>query len=138
MTRRVAKPVELLECEIQRDVIELYERVGCLVQPTQQSYRRGSRRNPGAIGIPDLYVFPPRIDTRPVLGFASVRLVRAPFWHETKTPSGVQSDMQAWWQYECEQRGVGYVLGGVGSALEYLRGLGLMASPSVSTRGQPA
>lgn len=130
MTRRAAKPVDpTLESDIQRDVIALYERVGCLVKPTQQSYRRGSRRNPGAIGIPDLYVFPPGLDTHPVPGFAHFRLTRAPFWHETKTTSGVQSDLQAWWQYECEQRGVGYVLGGEDAALAQLRAIGLLASP---------
>lgn len=130
---RPIAPIDLtLEREIQRDVIELYERVGCLVQPTQQSYRRGSRRNPGAIGIPDLYVFPPSLSTHSVPGFTSFGLMRKPFWHETKTPSGVQSDMQAWWQYECEQRGVGYVLGGTEAALEQLRSLGLIAAPGRS------
>ena len=125
MTRRAAKPADLtLEREIQREVIDLYERLGCLVQPTQQSYRRGSRRNPGAIGIPDLYVFPP---TGRGLRGNNSWLQEQPFWHETKTPSGAQSDMQAWWQYECEQRGIGYVLGGSEAAIEYARSIGLLA-----------
>src|SRR5260370_12605884 len=68
ISRRAAKPVDLtLEREIQRDVVELYERLGCIVMRTQQSFRRGSRRNPGTSGIPDLMVFPPILAGRGVL-----------------------------------------------------------------------
>lgn len=122
MTRRAAKPIDLtLEREVQRDVIKFYESLRCLVKPTSTGRRGGTRNAPG---MPDLYVFPPV--GRGLRGNNSW-LQEQPFWHETKTPSGVQSDMQAWWQYECEQRGVGYVLGGVEAAIAYARAIGLIA-----------
>lgn len=113
-------PIDLtLEREIQRDVIKFYESLRCLVKPTSTGRRGGTRNAPG---MPDLYVFPPYRDwpvERPEW--------RQPWWHESKTPRGVQSDLQAWWQYECEQRGVGYVLGGVEPAIAYARAIGLIA-----------
>lgn len=128
MSRRVAKPIDLtLERDIQRDVIELYERLGCIVMRTQQSFRRGSMRAPGTPGIPDLYVFPPGIDTAPVPGFAAFRATRAPFWHETKTPSGKQTKDQLTWQRLCEERGAHVIVGGTEAAIEYARTIGLIA-----------
>ena len=129
--KRAAKPVDLtLEREIQRDVIKLYESVGCIVMRTQQSFRRGSMRAPGTPGIPDLHVFPPCIDPRPVNDFPSFRMVRAPFWHETKTRSGKQTKEQRRWQELCRDRGVRVVVGGTEAALEQLRAVGLLSATS--------
>jgi hypothetical protein len=119
------KPVDLtLEREIQRDVIAFYESVRCLVKPTSGGRKNGTRNAPG---MPDLYVLPPICRG---LRRNNSWLQDQPFWHETKTPRGVQSDMQAWWQYECEQRGVGYVLGGTEAAIDYARAIGLIAQPA--------
>ena len=124
MTHRAAPPIDLtLERTIQADVVELYTRLGCSVKPTAGGRQRGTRNAPG---MPDLYVFPP---VRRGLRGNNSWLQEQPFWHETKTPTGVQSDLQAWWQYECEQRGVGYVLGGVEPAIAYARAIGLIANP---------
>ncbi len=54
---RIAPPVAL-ERDVQADVVRAYEKVGCTVVRTAQSYRRGSRRNAGTPGIPDLKVYP--------------------------------------------------------------------------------
>jgi len=130
VTRRAAKSIDLtLERDIQRDVVELYERLGCIVKPTSGGRRRGTRNAPG---LPDLYVFPPSIDPQPVPGFPSFRMTRAPFWHETKRPSGKQKPTQIEFQQLCEARGVGYVLGGTEAALEQLRLIGLLTSPGRS------
>lgn len=104
-----------LEREIQRDVIELYRSLGCLVAPTSTGRRGGTRNAPG---LPDLYVFPP---------IRAYAIGLQPFWHETKRPSGHQSPAQIEWQMLCEARNVAYVLGGTEAALIYLRSIGLIA-----------
>ena len=130
--RRAAKPVDLtLEKEIQADVIELYERLGCIVMRTQQSFRRGSMRAPGTAGIPDLFVFPPVTKgTHTIYGDSWCSCW--PFFHETKTPSGKQSAAQIKWQKLCDERRFGYVLGGTEAALTQLRAIGLLAAPGRS------
>jgi len=117
-----------LECDVQHDVIVAYERVGCFVARMEQSYRRGSRREPGTPGVPDLYVFPPLREAQANaarVGHAAI--CAAPWWHETKRPGGLQSPEQIKWQGRCMARGVAYVLGGVQAALVHLRQVGLIA-----------
>ena len=117
-----------LECDVQHDVIAAYERVGCVVARMEQSYRRGSRREPGTPGVPDLYVFPPlREDQGCAAAVGHVVVYLAPWWHETKRPGGNQSLEQIKWQGRCTVRGVAYVLGGVQAALVHLRQVGLIA-----------
>lgn len=116
---RVTARLELGPRGVQRDVIAAYERVGCFVARTNQSYRRGARRNPGTTGLPDLYVFPP--------GGAPLARDFSPWWHETKRLGGKQRLEQKAWQLKCNVRGVGYVLGGVNEALAQLRERGLVA-----------
>jgi hypothetical protein len=117
-----------LERDVQRDVIAAYERVGCFVARMEQSYRRGSRREPGTPGVPDLYVFPPlRTDQAHAARVGHAANAAAPWWHETKRPGGVQSPEQIKWQTRCTARGVAYVLGGVQEALGHLRQVGLVA-----------
>lgn len=100
---------------VQRDVIDTYERLACLVVRVPQSYRRGSRRSPGTPGIPDLYVFPP------------IRASgAAPWWHETKRQEGKQRPAQISFETRCKASHVGYVLGGVPEALAHLRAIGLV------------
>jgi hypothetical protein len=119
--------LELGRQGVQAQVIDVYELVGCSVARVAQSYRRGTRRNPGTPGIPDLYVFPP-------LGKAEFRatevghaaLILAPWWHETKSSTGKQRLEQRAWELACLTRGVAYVLGGVREALDHLRKLGLV------------
>lgn len=127
--------LELGRQGVQRQVVEAYERVGCIVAPVAQSYRRGSRRNPGAPGIPDLYVFPPaRVgQVLHVTDLSAAAIERAiaeqrlqPWWHETKSEDGKQSPDQAEWQRRCAACGVSYVLGGVAEAVAYLRRIGLV------------
>lgn len=96
------------EKEVQRAVVTLYRRVGCYVACLSQI--RPSRI---ALGLPDLYVFPPR-------GLP-------PFWMEVKRPGGRQSEDQATWQGLCRRAEVAYILGGVDAALDWLRHLGLVA-----------
>lgn len=112
MTRRAAKPIDLtLEREIQADVIELYQRLGCEVVVFTQHGRTGSgtRQTPG---IADLKVYCARKD--------------ATWWHEVKTPSGVQSDAQKDFQHIVESCGEIYKLGGSEPALEQLRAIGVI------------
>lgn len=103
--------LELGRHGVQRGVIKTYESVGCVVVRTAQSYRRGSRRQPGTPGLPDLYVFPPRD--------------LAAFWHETKSDDGAQRPEQIIFQERCQLRGVDYVLGGVPEAIAHLLKLGV-------------
>jgi len=112
VTRRAAKPLDLtLERDIQRDVIELYERLGCqVVRFSQVRLGSGTRQTPG---IADLRIYCPRLQ-------------RA-WWHETKTPTGKQSVAQALFQALVEQCGERYVLGGQEAAIEYTRNIGLLA-----------
>lgn len=118
------------ERQVQQRVVATYEAVGCLVANFAQGYRPGGRGHATTRqtkGIPDLYVFPPRR-----LAFRADGNVD-PFWHEVKRPGGVQSPEQKRWQEECENRGVGYVLGGVNEALAYLRKLKLVGLVPVAT-----
>jgi hypothetical protein len=116
-----------LECDVQYDVIAAYERVGCVVARMEQSYRRGSRREPGTPGVPDLYVFPPlREDQAKAARRGHAAIYAAPWWHETKRLGGLQSPEQIKWQGRCAARGVAYVLGGVSAALAHLRQIGLV------------
>ena len=104
------KPVDLtLEREIQRDIIELYERMGCEIVRFTQHGRTGSgtRQTPG---IADLRVYCRRKDTS--------------WWHEVKTPSGVQSEDQKRFQALAESCRETYILGGTEVALEQLRAIG--------------
>lgn len=119
--------LELGRQGVQAQVVKLYESVGCFVAHTAQSYRRGTRRNPGTPGIPDLYVFPPlRHDQRVAARAGHPAVLLAPWWHESKAPEGGQRQEQRDWQGRCAARGVAYVLGGVGEALAHLRQLGLV------------
>lgn len=119
MTRKAKAPAqrELGPRGVQLAVIRTYVNLGCEVALTGQSYRRGSRRNPGTSGIPDLYVFPPIRSNVDQHGF----------WHESKATDGHQRPAQVEWQDRCEARGIGYVLGGVEEALRYLRTIGLLS-----------
>jgi len=120
--------LELGRQGVQAQVVKLYESVGCFVARTAQSYRRGSRREPGTPGIPDLYVFPPlRTDVRRAARVGHPAVYFAPWWHESKAPDGSQRPEQRDWQVRCDARAVAYVLGGVREALEHLRKLGLVA-----------
>jgi hypothetical protein len=112
--------LELGRRGVQAQVVKLYERVGCIVARTAQSYRRGSHRQAGTPGIPDLYVFPPL-----QRGFGDRFVGAAPWFHESKAPGGRQRPEQREWQERCEARGVAYVLGGTEAALVHLRKLGL-------------
>lgn len=114
MTRRAAKPVDLtLEREVQRDLVELYERVGCqIVRFSQVRLGSGTRQTPG---IADLRIYCPR--------------KRCSWWHETKTPSGKQSNAQAIFQQLVEACGEIYVIGGEEAAIAQLRAIGLIATP---------
>jgi hypothetical protein len=120
--------LELGRQGVQAQVVKLYESVGCSVARTAQSYRRGSRREPGTPGIPDLYVFPPlRHDQRVAARAGHPAVFLAPFWHESKAEGGAQRPEQRDWQGRCRARGVAYVLGGVREALDHLRQIGLLA-----------
>ena len=103
--------LELGRHGVQAAVIKTYEALGCVVVRIAQSYRRGSRRQPGTPGVPDLYVFPP--------------LHRPAFWHETKSDDGAQRPAQITFEQRCRLRGVGYVLGGVPEAIAHLQTLGV-------------
>ena len=120
--------LELGRQGVQAQVVKLYESVGCFVARTAQSYRRGSRREPGTAGIPDLYVFPPlRSEWARAARAGHAAIHAAPWFHESKAPAGRQRPEQVEWQIRCEARGVAYVMGGVREALDHLRKLGLVA-----------
>lgn len=111
--RRAAQPVDLtLEREIQRDCIELYERLSCDVVRLAQPGRLGSgtRQTPG---IADLKIY--------------CRMKGLTWWHELKTPSGTQSEAQIKFQALVEACGETYILGGEDAALAHLRAIGLIA-----------
>jgi len=113
MKRRAAKPIDLtLERDIQRDVVELYEGLGCTVIRFSQGKRLGSgtRQTPG---IPDLRIYCPRLHRG--------------WWHETKTPTGRQSAAQIVFQALVEGCDESYVLGGTEAAIDYTRTIGLLA-----------
>lgn len=99
-----------LEKEIQNDVIKLYKAFSCLVYELSQ--KRAAKQTPG---IADLWVFRRGIDHDRSFGF----------WHEVKTPSGVQSEAQIEFQAHCITCGVPYVLGGIEAARQHLIKFGI-------------
>jgi hypothetical protein len=130
--------LELGRRGVQAQVIAVYEKVGCVVARTAQSYRRGSRREPGTPGIPDLYVFPPlRRQQRRAAAAWHPALAHAPFWHETKSEDGKQRPEQREWQERCAACGVAYVLGGVAEAVAHLQRIGLVQGPAKSDPTKP-
>lgn len=98
------------EKEVQRDVIELFESLGCHVIRTSPGRRGGTFQTPG---IPDLRVFVPR--------------KRCAFWFETKAANGVQSTGQITFQRLAEACGDVYIIGGTEAAIMHLRAIGLLA-----------
>jgi hypothetical protein len=123
--RMLRRPLRESERDVQKSVVGAYEAVGCIVANFSQGYRPGGRRHGTTRqtkGIPDLYVFPPLSVTYARHGSRDGR----PWWHEVKHPGGDQSPEQVTWQRRCEDRAVGYVLGGVDEALAYLWRIGLV------------
>jgi len=114
---RVAPPIATalapLEAEVQADVVHAYERAGCRVVRTAQSYRRGSRRSAGTPGIPDLKIYCAR--------------ARLTWWHETKAATGRQRPAQRVFQQMAESCGEIYVLGGLDAAIVQLQRVGIFA-----------
>jgi hypothetical protein len=96
-----------LEKEIQAEVIKLYKAFGCAVYNLSQA--RASKQTPG---LPDLVCFYEDQDKYNNRSFS--------WWHETKTPSGKQSDAQVEFQIRCRRVSVPYVLGGIRAAEEHL------------------
>lgn len=107
MVLRSSERVWQTERTIQRAVVKLFRSVGCEVAVLSQV--RPSRV---ARGLPDLYVFPPRLV--------------APFWMEVKGLGGKPTEDQLLWQEACELRGVPCILGGVPEAKAYLQRIGLL------------
>lgn len=99
------------ESEIQREIVQLYRDLGCVVVSFSQ-WRKGSgtRQTPG---IPDLKV-------------CCCRKHRS-WWHEVKTVSGEQSFAQIEFQAAIEACGEVYILGGTAAALQQLRAIGVIA-----------
>jgi hypothetical protein len=108
LQKRIEEIDARLEKAIQLDVMKVYKGFSCKVYNLSQP--RATKQTPG---LPDLYVRPPR------------RIKYRSFWHETKTPSGVQSDDQLQFQMDCVAEGTDYVLGGVLAAEEQCIKLGL-------------
>lgn len=105
------------ESEIQRQVVRLYESMGCRVWPTSQ-YRVVKWARPG---MADLVVFLPRR-----LGV---------LMHEVKAPDGRIRDGQREFRAACEMSGCGYCIGGVDEAIAALQAVGLAAK---DFRSRPA
>lgn len=117
--KRAARAIDLtLEREVQRDVIDLFESLGCVVARLSQYHRLGSGTRQ-AVGLPDLFVFPP-LRARPPL----------PFFVEVKAPSGRQSGAQREWQLLCEARGLACLVGGTEAAIAHARTIGLVSDPA--------
>jgi hypothetical protein len=117
VSRRAAKPVDLtLEREIQADVVDLYQRLGLEVFSFSQ-HRRGS-------------------GTHQTPGIADVKACcvrkHLTWWHEVKTPTGVQSDAQKDFQRAVEGCGEIYLLGGMEVALIHLQAIGLLGAGGVA------
>ncbi|HYL22463.1 MAG TPA: hypothetical protein VEU74_11930 [Gemmatimonadales bacterium] len=97
----------MLEREVKKDVINLYEALGCFVYST---ISRRTGPTPNTPGLPDLWVMHPR-------GFA--------WWHELKGDDGEHRPAQALFQRRCQLARIGYVLGGLDAARLYVRHIGL-------------
>lgn len=106
---RIADDDARLEKAIQADVMKLYHAHGCTVRNLSQA-----RRSKQAPGLPDLYVTWPRMTGQGPIAW----------WHETKTPTGVQSPAQRTFQIDNEACGVSYVIGGVPAAAAFLDKIG--------------
>lgn len=121
------------EREVHYEVKRAYEAVGCFVANLAQGYRPGGKRHATTRqtkGIPDLYIIPPlRFDHAvryPDTPYGRRYGRLQPWWMEVKRPGGKQSLDQKAFQVMCDERGVGYVLGGVAEALDYMRKIGLI------------
>ena len=109
--KKVAAVVRLpqRERDVQRDVVRLYESLGCAIYSTSQP-RKAKYITPG---IPDLMVFAPKVGR---------------FWlHEIKSEKGKPSSAQLDFETLCGSCGVGHVIGGVDAAKNHLRAIGLIA-----------
>jgi hypothetical protein len=94
-----------LEREIQADVVEVYDHLGLKVVKFSQ-YRLGSGTRQTK-GIADLKVYCERKGLT--------------WWHEVKTPSGVQSKEQREFELMVRACHEAYVLGGMQAALNHLQ-----------------
>lgn len=102
-------PSKLLsEKAVQRAVVALYRSMGCEVYSLSQP-----RASMQAAGLPDLWVFAPRVG-------------RA-FWHEVKSVTGKPSPDQVRFEDLCGSTGVHHVMGGVAEAKRMLIILGVIA-----------
>lgn len=98
------------ETKVQRDVVQLYRRIGCVVYIVGANLRPQVGQTPG---IPDLEVW---------------HRGRRLFWkHESKTPTGEPSIAQREYGELAQWCGVPVVTGGLHEALEFLRERGLSA-----------
>jgi hypothetical protein len=98
------------EKQVEAWIIELYQKVGCIVHKTSQRQRPVGM----TVGIPDLIVFCPRRNLM--------------FFHEVKRDGGRQSPGQEAFEIACRQCGVRYVLGGIGTARSILEELGILVA----------
>jgi hypothetical protein len=97
------------ETAVQRDVVALYRKVGCVVYLLGINMRRGPvTQTPG---IPDLLV--------------RHRGRRLSWWHESKTPTGQVSPAQREFAELAEWCGDQLVTGGLTEAIHFLRERGL-------------
>jgi hypothetical protein len=109
---RIAEDDARLEKEIQREVVNTYTALGCKVYNLSQA--RATKQTPG---LPDLWVV--------CLRSGWSRQGKVAWWHETKTPTGKQSEDQREFQRECKACHVVYVLGGILAAEEQLITFGI-------------
>lgn len=101
-----------LEREIQADVVEIYEHLGLKVVSFSQ-YRRGSGTGQTP-GIADLKVYCERKGLT--------------WWHEVKTPTGVQSKEQREFELMVRACHEDYLLGGTKAALDHLQLVGVLSA----------
>lgn len=112
LEERIAEDDARLEKEIQREVVKTYAGFGCKVYNLSQP--RATKQTPG---LPDLWVV--------CLSSGWSRQGKIAWWHETKTPTGKQSEAQREFQRECKSCRVGFVVGGVKAAEEQLITFGI-------------
>lgn len=112
--KRIAESDDRAEKEIQREIYQIYRAHGCELYWLSQA--RATRQT---AGVPDLIVFHSR--------------TRSAWYHEVKTPAGDQSLGQVVFAELCTAVGWKYVLGGIASAAEQLRAIGLNP-PEVADR----